>query len=68
MRNEQITRDEAIYLVKKYDQEFPEKFFPEFLEYLSISEDDFWETVESFRSEHIWTKKDNSWVLKEEIK
>ena len=68
VRNEKITRDEAIYLVKKYDQEFPEKFFPEFLEYLSISEDDFWETVESFRSEHIWTKKDNSWVLKEEIK
>ena len=68
VRNEKITRDEAIYLVKKYDQEFPEKFFPEFLEYLSISEDDFWETVDSFRSEHIWTKKDNSWVLKEEIK
>ena len=68
VRNEKITRDEAIYLVKKYDQEFPEKFFPEFLEYLSISEDDFWETVESFRSEHIWTKKDNSWVLREEIK
>ena len=68
VRNEKITRDEAIYLVKKYDQEFPEKFFPEFLEYLSISEDDFWEIVESFRSEHIWTKKDNSWVLKEEIK
>ena len=68
VRNEKITRDEAIYLVKKYDQEFPEKFYPEFLEYLSISEDDFWETVESFRSEHIWTKKDNSWILKEEIK
>tara|TARA_B100000035_G_C21036328_1_gene571165 strand:- start:804 stop:2012 length:1209 start_codon:yes stop_codon:yes gene_type:complete len=68
VRNEKITRDEAIYLVKKYDQEFPDKFFPEFLEYLSISEDDFWETVESFRSEHIWTKKDNSWVLREEIK
>lgn len=68
VRNEKITRDEAIYLVKKYDQEFPEKFFSEFLEYLSISENDFWETVESFRSEHIWTKKDNSWVLKEEIK
>ena len=68
VRNEKITRDEAIYLVKKYDQEFPEKFYPEFLEYLSISDDDFWETVESFRSEHIWTKKDNSWILKEEIK
>ena len=54
-------------LVKKYDQEFPEKFFPEFLEYISISEEKFWDTVEKFRSEHIWEQSGNSWKLKNEI-
>ena len=68
VRNEKITREEAVYLVKKYDQEFPEKFFPEFLEYISISEEEFWDTVEKFRSEHIWEQSGNSWKLKNEIK
>ena len=67
VRNEKITREEAVYLVKKYDQEFPEKFFPEFLEYISISEEKFWDTVEKFRSEHIWEQSGNSWKLKNEI-
>ena len=67
VRNEKITREEAVYLVKKYDQEFPEKFFPDFLEYLNISEEDFWDTIEKFRSHHIWEKKDNTWKLRKEI-
>ena len=67
VRNDKITREEAVYLVQKYDQEFPEKFFPEFIEYLGINEDDFWETIEKFRSHHIWEKKDNNWKLRKLI-
>ena len=32
VRNEKITREEAVYLVRKYHQEFPPKYFEEFLE------------------------------------
>ena len=34
VRNGKITRDEAIYLVNKYDSEFPKDFFKEFIEYI----------------------------------
>ena len=67
VRNDKITREEAVYLVQKYDEEFPAKFFPEFIQYLGITEDDFWETVEKFRSQHLWQKHNNNWVLKNKI-
>ena len=63
VRNEKITRDEGIQLIKKYDQEFPKKYFKEFLEYINISEKKFIETIDSFRSPHIWKKDGNSWKL-----
>ena len=56
VRDGHIDRDEAVALIRKYDGEFPKKYFNEFLEYLSIDEKHFWEVVDSFRLPHIWTK------------
>jgi N-acetyl sugar amidotransferase len=64
IRNKKITREEGIALVKKFDQEFPQKYFKEFLEYIGISEKEFWETIEKFRSPHIWKKENGKWVLR----
>lgn len=36
-----ITRDEAVSLVRKYDGEFPERFAEELFDYLSLPADDF---------------------------
>lgn len=64
VRNGKITREEAVHLVKKYDQEFPKKYFHEFLDYISLSENEFWETVDKFRSPHLWIKDDSGqWQL-----
>jgi N-acetyl sugar amidotransferase len=38
IRNEEITREEGVALVKKYDGEYPERFADEIYQYLSISE------------------------------
>ena len=62
-----ITRDEALLLMKKYDGEFPKKYFKEFLDYIDISEKVFWETVDKFRSPHIWKQEANKWQLKKII-
>ena len=59
VRNDKITRDEAAYLVEKYDCEFPEKYFLEFLEYINTTKEEFWESIEKFRSKHIWAKNKN---------
>ena len=63
IRNEKITREEGVNLIKKYDNEFPKKYFKEFLEYIEITEKDFFSTVDKFRSPHLWHKKNNEWKL-----
>ena len=68
IRNEKITREEGVHLVHKYDQEFPQKYFKEFLEYIDISEKQFFETVDRFRSPHLWANVDGKWVLRHQVK
>ncbi len=67
IRNDKITREEGITLVKKYDHEFPKKYFKEFLNYIDINEEKFWNIVDRFRSPHLWKKQNNNWVLKNKI-
>ncbi len=67
VRNGKITRDEAVQLVKRYDQEFPQKYFKEFLDYISLTEQEFFATVDRFRSPHLWEKNDELWVLKRTV-
>ena len=67
IRNDKITREEAINLVKKFDSEFPKKYFKEFLDYISLREKEFWKIVDKFRSPHLWVKKNNKWTLKQKI-
>ena len=68
VRNEKITREEAVALVKKYDGEFPHKYFKEFLEYVNISKDEFWKIINKFRSPHLWGKNKIGWYLKSQVK
>lgn len=41
IRNQEITREEGVALVKKFDGEFPERFADEIFKYLSINEKEF---------------------------
>lgn len=67
VRNDKITRDEAIYLVRKYDTEFPIKYFKDFLDYIDTTEDDFWNSVDKHRSPHLWIKIDDQWCLRHTV-
>lgn len=67
IRDGKITREEGIALVKKYDGEFPSKYFQDFLEYCSITEKEFDEVIDSWRSDHIWEQPDGMWQLKQPI-
>ena len=64
IRNGKITREEGVNLVHKYDSEFPNKFFEDFLEYIDIDENKFHETVDNARSPHLWEKINGKWHLK----
>jgi N-acetyl sugar amidotransferase len=67
IRNGKITRDEGVALVKKFDQEFPDKYFAEFLDYISLSEMDFLQTIDRFRPMHLWDKTGSGWTLKKPV-
>jgi N-acetyl sugar amidotransferase len=67
IRNEKITREEGINLVKKYDNEFPKKYFKEFLEYIEIDEEEFFLTIDNFRSPHLWNKDGDKWKLLQKV-
>lgn len=67
VRNKIITRDEAISLVKKYDGEFPKKYFKDCLKHMGITENEFFETVEKFRPNHVWRNQNGKWELKKAV-
>jgi N-acetyl sugar amidotransferase len=67
IRNKKITREEGIRLVKKFDSEFPAKYFDDFLSYIDITEDDFGKTVDKFRSPHMWKNSHDGWSLRKPI-
>ena len=56
IRSAKITREEGVILVKKFDREFPKRYFSEMLEYMDITEEKFWEVCDSFRPSHLWEK------------
>jgi len=68
IRNGKITRDEGVALVRKFDSEFPKKYFKAFLEYMDLSEDRFWNVINNARSPHLWKLENNEWVLRHQVK
>ncbi|MDP3792388.1 MAG: N-acetyl sugar amidotransferase [bacterium] len=68
IRDGHITREEGVALVKRYDGEFPKKHFQETLEYLNLTEKEFWKIVNKFRPSHLWKKEKGEWKLKYQVK
>ena len=68
VRNKKITREEAVSLVKQFDSEFPSLYFQEFLDYLSISKNEFEAKVDENRSPHLWSQsRDSVWQLQHAV-
>lgn len=66
-RDGHLTREEAIALVKRFDGEFPRRWFKDFLEYLDINEEQFWNIVDKFRQPHIWKQENGVWKLRSAV-
>ncbi len=63
IRDGKIDREEGVALVKKYDSEFPNKYYKDFLDFVSLDESQFEEIIDNWRSDHIWHKENNVWKL-----
>ncbi len=67
IRNGDLTRDEGIALVKRFDGEFPQKYIEDCCQYMEISLQQYHDTIEKLRSPHLWDKKFGQWQLKKPI-
>ena len=70
IRDGHLTRDEGVSLVKKFDGEFPKLYFKDFLNYINIKEEAFYEVIDKNRSPHLWKKNSytNNWDILHQVK
>ena len=65
IRNKHLTRDEGVALVKRFDGEFPDRYFEDVMKYIEMEPEYFHELCNKFRSPHLWGKDENgSWKLR----
>jgi len=67
IRNHHLTRQEGKVLVKRFDDEFPDKYFNEIMDYLEIKPESFLRLCDKFRSPHLWKKVKGKWKLRHTV-
>jgi hypothetical protein len=67
IRNGDITREEGVALIKRFDGEFPKKYIKDCCNYMDITIQQYHDAIEEFRSQHLWHKVNNNWKLKKPI-
>jgi hypothetical protein len=55
-----MTREEGIEMVRKYDHVVSSDLY-HWLEYVNMSETEFWETADTFRDPRVWWIQDGQW-------
>ena len=68
LRTGRITKEEAIQLIKEHDGKLDRRALADFLEFVGLSDDEFWEIAERFRNHEIWKKADGKWILDDPLK
>ena len=53
--------------IKGVGEDYDWKYFKDFLEYISLSESEFHNILDKFRSPHLWEKVDDDWELKHAV-
>jgi N-acetyl sugar amidotransferase len=67
IRNDHLSVEEGKKLIKKYDGEFPDRYFSEVMKYLDIRENDFFKLCDQARSPHLWKKVNGRWYLRHTV-
>ncbi len=67
VRNRHLTREEAVALVKRFDGEFPDRYFNEIMDYLEMKPDEFRRLCDRFRSPHLWKREGEEWKLRHAV-
>ena len=68
IRNRHLTREEGQALVRRFDGEFPDRYFDDIMKYLEMDPEYFHELCDKFRSPHLWSKDEKGeWKLRHNV-
>ena len=67
VRRGAMTREQAVHLVKMFDNQAPESLYDEYCEYFKMEKKDFLDLIDKFANKSLFEKK-NRWEPKFEIK
>ena len=63
IRNERMTRDEAIRIVRERGDDTPHEDIEKFCRFVDITTERFFEVIEKFRNPAVWVKRDGVWMI-----
>jgi hypothetical protein len=64
IRRGAMTRDQALNLVKMYDNEYPEQFLELYLEYFQMTIEEFDSVLDTYANKDLFEKIDGKWEPK----
>ena len=67
IRNKHINREEGQALVKRFDGEFPDRYFNEVMDYIGMNPEYFFELCDKFRPPHLWEVHSGEWRLRHQV-
>jgi len=68
IRNKHLTREEGQALVRRFDGEFPDRYFEDIMKYIEMEPEYFHELCDKFRSPHLWGKdEEGQWKLRHNV-
>jgi hypothetical protein len=67
IRRGAISREQAINLVRIYDNHYPEEFIKDYLEYYKMNRSEFDSVIDKWANKDLFEKKQNYWQPKFEI-
>ena len=65
IRNERISREEAIELVHTYEGKVPRRYLEEYLDFVGMTEDDFYETLDSFTNKALFLTDEEGRIVRD---
>jgi N-acetyl sugar amidotransferase len=66
IRNERISREEGIELVRKYEGKVPRRYLQEYLQFVGMTEDEFYETLDAFTNKAIFLTDETGRIVRDD--
>lgn len=67
IRNGHLTHDEGLALARRFEGEVPRRYLADCLDFMGLTEEDFWRRTDEARSPHLWEKVGGDWRPRQEL-